>query len=93
MTSNYSTIEVKTENKRVKNVNITFNTFRIYTTLYYSYLLLYCKGHIQKTSNHNTIHVKTLNNRVNVSMTHSIDLLYYITVISYYIVRTNLDRK
>ena len=34
MTSNYSTIEVEKENNRVKNVNITFNTLRIYTTLY-----------------------------------------------------------
>ena len=37
MTSNCSTIEVETENNSVKNVNVTFNTSRIYTTLYLAY--------------------------------------------------------
>ena len=47
-----------------KNVNVTSNTLRIYTKLYHTYQLLYCKGHIQITSNHNTIDVKKETNRV-----------------------------
>ena len=42
-----------------QNDNIKFNTLRKYTTLYHSYLLLYCKGHIQITNNHNNVNVKT----------------------------------
>ena len=30
-----------------------------YTTLYHTYLLLYCNGHIQITSNHSNVNVKT----------------------------------
>ena len=44
MTSNYSTIDVKKENNKVRNVKVTFNVLTISTTLYYIYLLLYCKG-------------------------------------------------
>ena len=57
MTSNYSTIDVEKENNRVKNVNFTFSTHRIYITLYHTYQLLNCKGHIQMTSNYSIIDV------------------------------------
>ena len=40
MTRIYSTIDVKKENNRVKNVNVTFNTLRIYIILYHTYKLL-----------------------------------------------------
>ena len=39
MTSNYRTIDVEEENNRVKNVNVTINILRIYTTLYNIYQL------------------------------------------------------
>ena len=90
MTINYSTIDVETENIRVKNVNVTFNTVRIYTTLFDTYLLLYCKGHIQMTNNYSTINVETENSRVKNVNPHSIHLefiLHYITLTSYYIVK------
>ena len=64
-TSNYITLQVKKENKRVKIFNIIFNTFRIYITLYHTYILLCCKGHIQMTSNYSTTDVKTKNNKRN----------------------------
>ena len=64
MTSNYCTIDMETENNKVKNVNVTYNTPRIYTTLYLTYRLLNCKGHIQMTSNYSTIDMETQNNRV-----------------------------
>ena len=38
---------------------------RIYTTLYHTYQLLYCKGHIQITSNHSIIINVEKSNRVN----------------------------
>ena len=44
MTKNYNIIDVKKENDKVKNVNVTFNTLKIYTTLYHTYKLLYCKN-------------------------------------------------
>ena len=52
MTSNYCTIDMETENNEVKNVNVTYNTPRIYATLQLTYLQLYCKGHIQMTGNY-----------------------------------------
>ena len=45
MTSNYSTIDVEEKKIRVKNVNVTINNLRIYSTLYNTYRLLYFKGH------------------------------------------------
>ena len=45
MTSYYTTIDVEEENNRVRNVNVTINTLRIYITLYNTYHLLYFKGH------------------------------------------------
>ena len=45
MTTNYSTIDAEKENNGVKNVNVTINTNRIYTTLYKTYKLIYFKGH------------------------------------------------
>ena len=41
-----------------------WNMFRIYTTLYHTYQLLYCKGHIQITSSHSIINNGNKNNRV-----------------------------
>ena len=40
-----------------------FNTHRIYITIHHTYMLLYCKGHIQMTSNDRTKNVETKNNR------------------------------
>ena len=42
-----------------QNDNIEFDTLRNYTTLYYTYQLLYCKRHIQITSNHSNVNVET----------------------------------
>ena len=75
------------ENNRAKNFNITFNTLRTYVTLYHTYWLLNCKGHIQISSNYSTIDVEKGNNRVKkMSMSHSIHLgfiLYYISLTGY----------
>ena len=59
--------------------NVTFNTLKIYITLYYTYQLLNCKGHIQMTNKYNTMNVKTKNKRLKkVSTFYSIYLeLYY----------------
>ena len=51
MTSSYSTIEVKAEEIKYKNVKVTFYILRISTTLYHKYQLLYCTGHIKMTNN------------------------------------------
>ena len=60
MTSNHSNVIVETKKQLSKqNDNIEFNTLRNYTTLYHTYLLLYCKGHIQMTSNHSNVIVET----------------------------------
>ena len=68
---------MKKENNRVKNVNITFNTLMIYTTLYHTYLLLYCKGHIQMISHYKIIDVETEKNRVkNVNVTFNTLKIY-----------------
>ena len=40
-----------------KNVNITINTLRTYLTLYHTYFLLNCRGHIQMISNYSAIDV------------------------------------
>ena len=51
---------METEKKYSKqNDNIEFNTLRNYTTLYHTYQLLYCKGHIHITNNHSNVNVKT----------------------------------
>ena len=56
----------KQKNNRVnKMTKIAFNTHRIYITIYHTYPLLYCKGHIQIRSSDSTINVETKNNRVN----------------------------
>ena len=40
----------KQKNQQSKqNDNFESNTFRNYTTLYHTYQLLYCKGHIKMT--------------------------------------------
>ena len=63
--------------KQKKIVKVTFSTLRIYTKLYQSYKLLYCKGHIQMTSNHNTIHVKKEKYRVkNCNITFNLLKIY-----------------
>ena len=54
----------------MKNVNVTFNTLRTYITLYHTYPLLNCRGHIQMTSNYSTIDVQKENNRVNKCLRH-----------------------
>ena len=54
ITSNHINVNVK--QKKYNRVNkIEFNTLRNYTTLYHTYYILYCKGHIQKTSICNVI--------------------------------------
>ena len=79
-----------------QNDNIEFNTLRNYTTLYHTYPLLYCKGHIQIKSNHSNVNVKE-NNRVNKMTTlNSIHLeitLHYITLTGYYIVKETFRSK
>ena len=68
------------EKNRVKNFNITFNTLRTYVTLYLTYWLLNCRGHIQMTRNYSTIDVEKGNNRVkNVNVTFN-TLKSYITI-------------
>ena len=49
----------KQKKQSEQNNNIEFNTLRNYTTLYLTYRLLYCKGHIQMTSNHSNVNVET----------------------------------
>ena len=58
MTSTQSTIELESEEIEYKDVNVTFYILRIYTTLYHTYQLQYCKGHIQMTSDYSTIKVE-----------------------------------
>ena len=55
MKSNYSTTEVESEEIEYKYINVTFYILKIYTTLYHTYQLLYCKGHIYMRSNYSTI--------------------------------------
>ena len=55
MTSNYSRIELESEETEYKDVNVTFYILRIYTTLYHTYQLLYCKGQVQMASTYSTI--------------------------------------
>ena len=43
MTSNYSIIDVEEESNRERKCQL-INTLSIYTTLYNTYSLLYCKG-------------------------------------------------
>ena len=42
-----------------QNDNIEFNTLKNCTTLYHTYRLLHCKGHIQITSNQSNVNVET----------------------------------
>ena len=59
--------------------------------MYHTYLLFYCKGHIQMTSNNSTINVQRKNNRVNkrtkLDSIHLEFSLQYITLTAYYIVK------
>ena len=61
--NNHSNTNVLTKNSRVNK--IAYNTLRIYITIYHTYILLYCKEHIQITSNDSIINVLTKNSRVN----------------------------
>ena len=79
MTRNYRTIGVKKENNKVNNVNVTFNTLRSYITLYHTYKLLNCKGHIHMTRKYSTIDVKKNNRVKNVNITFN-TLRNYITL-------------
>ena len=58
MASNYNIIKVEAEEIEYQHVNITFSILRVYTTLYLTYQLLYCTGHIQMTSNYSTVEVQ-----------------------------------
>ena len=49
----------KKKQKSKENDNFEFNTLRNYITLYHTYRLLYCKGHIQITSDHSNVNVET----------------------------------
>ena len=81
MTSNYSTIDMETENNSVKDVNVTFSIHRIYTTLYLAYRLLNCKGHIHMTSNYSKIDMETENISVkNVNVTYNTPGIYTIII-------------
>ena len=51
--------DVEKENNGVKMLmSHLINTLRIYTTLYHTYPLLYCKGHIHTKSNYSIIEVE-----------------------------------
>ena len=66
MRSNDSNINVKTKKQySEQNDEIAFSIFRIYITIYHTYLLLYCKGHIQIRSNDSNINVKTKKKQYN----------------------------
>ena len=84
----------KQKQQSKQNYKISFNTLRIYITVYHTYPLLYCKGHMQIMGNDSTINVETKkNNRVNkVIKLHFIHLefiLQYMTLTRYYFLRTN----
>ena len=70
---------------------IASNTIRINITIYHTYQLLYCKGHIQMMSNDRTMNMKTKNNRMKkMTKLHSIQIefiLQCITLTCYYIVK------
>ena len=74
-----------------ENDKIAFNTIRICITIYNTYILLYCKRHIQMRSNDSIINVETKHNTVNkMTKLHSIHLeftLQYITFTNDYIVK------
>ena len=60
---------------------VTFNTRRIFTTLYLAYQLLNCKEHIQMTNNYSTIEVERENNSVkNVNVTYNTLRIYTIII-------------
>ena len=65
----------------------------ISTTLYLTYELLYCRGHIQMTSNYSTINVEGEEIVYKNETPNSIYLgllLHYITLDNYYIVQDTL---
>ena len=93
MISNYSTIKVEAEKIQYKNVNITFYIIRISTTLYHTYQLLHCTGHIQMTTKYSTIEVEAEQTEYKNETSHSIYfefILHYITLTKYYIVQETL---
>ena len=49
----------KQKQQSKQNYKISFNTLRIYITVYHTYPLLYCKGHMQIMGNDSTINVET----------------------------------
>ena len=61
MRNNNRTMNVETKKKQPSEQNdkIAFNILRIYITIYHTYQLLYCKGHIQMRNNNRTINVET----------------------------------
>ena len=58
------------KNNRVNKSQRQINTHRTYITLYHTYSLLNCRGHIQMTSNYSTIDMLKENNRVNKCQLH-----------------------
>ena len=65
--------------------------FRIYTTLYHTYQLLYCKGDVQITSAHSIINMERKAIDL-LKLKHWIDIqlefiLHYITLTNNYIVK------
>ena len=67
MTSIDITINVETKNRINKITKLDLIHFKYlhynihYITIYHTYLLLYCKGHIQMISNDSIINVETKN--------------------------------
>ena len=49
----------KQKQQSEQNDKIAFITIKIYITIYHTYSLLYCKGHIQIINSDNTINVET----------------------------------
>ena len=58
MTCNYNTIEAEAKEIEYKNLNVTFYVLSTSTTLYHTYQLLNCTGHIQLTINYSTIEME-----------------------------------
>ena len=74
-------------------MKVTFYILCIYNTLYRTYQLLYCTGHIEIISNYITIEVEVGEIEYqNVNFTFSMlrILLHYITLTNYYIVQDKL---
>ena len=51
-------MEVEENEIKYKYIKVTFYIIMIYTTLYHTYQLLYCTGHLQMTNNYKRIDVK-----------------------------------